>query len=64
MLPSIDLGTGIGNRRIILNANQNNGNQFNGFGFNNTGGASNLRYQIDSTFGNHIFYEDRLQLAL
>ncbi|MBL7766826.1 MAG: tail fiber domain-containing protein [Chitinophagaceae bacterium] len=52
----LDLGNTAVSRKIIINGGQNNNHQFTGLGFNAPGGASNFRYQIDSTFGNHIFY--------
>lgn len=40
------------NRKIVLYENANNDHEFLGFGINN----SILRYQVSSTFANHVFY--------
>ncbi|MEO8150332.1 MAG: hypothetical protein ABI723_22045 [Bacteroidia bacterium] len=48
----LHLGNQLANRRIILWEAANNDHQFAGFGMNN----NILRYQVEGTSGNHIFY--------
>ena len=48
----LHLGNLISNRRIILWEGVNNDHQFAGFGMN----SNILRYQVEGTSGNHIFY--------
>lgn len=48
----LQFATNAANRKIVLYENANNDHEFLGFGINN----SILRYQVSSTFANHVFY--------
>lgn len=44
------------NRRIVLFGASSNNHQFYGFGVNSSGNTGTLRYQIDQTGSDHVFY--------
>lgn len=50
----LQLGNAITNRKIVLFDQNNNNNQYYGFGIN--GGV--LRYQVSNTVSDHVFYAD------
>jgi hypothetical protein len=48
----LQLSNSIANRKIVLYEGSNNDHQYYGFGVN----ASTLRYQVDATAANHVFF--------